>query len=172
VKGAIGIPDLDSFLVGFSADTVVTGLDSIPDDREPPSPTLLHLSFDTMVGIGFALLGLGAWLGLAWWRRRELPRSRWFLRAVAVSGAAAVLAMECGWIVTEVGRQPWVVYGQMRTEEAVTGAEGIWISFASVLVLYTLLGTATALVLRGMARRWREEDVGEREVPYGPRRTP
>src|SRR5215212_429927 len=68
VKGAIGIPGLDSFLVGWSTDTKVTGLDQIPDDEEPPAHTMLHLAFDTMVGIGSALLVLGLWLGVAWWR--------------------------------------------------------------------------------------------------------
>ncbi len=71
VKGAIGIPGLDSFLVGFSTDTEVTGLNSIPDDEEPPAHTMLHLAFDAMVGIGSALLALGAWFAFVWWRRRE-----------------------------------------------------------------------------------------------------
>jgi cytochrome bd ubiquinol oxidase subunit I len=167
VKGAIGIPDLDSFLVGFSADTEVTGLDEIPADERPPANTLLHLSFDTMVGIGTALLLLGVWLGWAWWKRRDFPRTPWFLRAVAVSGVASVIALWCGWIVTEVGRQPWIVQGYMRTEEAVTEAEGIWFAFAGVLLLYAALGTTAILVLRSMSRRWREgEDV---DAPYSPR---
>jgi cytochrome d ubiquinol oxidase subunit I len=172
VKGAIEIPDLDSYLVGFSADTVVTGLDRIPDDEEPPSPTLLHLAFDAMVGIGFALLALGTWLGIAWWRRRDLPRSVWFLRAGAGAGVAAVVALECGWIVTEVGRQPWVVTGYLRTEDAVTSADGIWFTFAGTLLLYTALGIATVVVLRGMSRRWRAEEIPEQDVPYGPRPEP
>jgi cytochrome bd ubiquinol oxidase subunit I len=167
VKGAIKIPDLDSYLVGFSADTKVVGLESVPPRDRPPSPTLLHLAFDLMVGLAFGLLALGAWFGIAG-RRRALPASRWFLRLAAASGAAAVLALECGWIVTEVGRQPWVVYERLRTADAVTEAGGIWISFAAVLVLYALLGTATAVVLRGMARRWREAEVEEADVPYGP----
>ena len=75
VKGAIGIPGLDSLLVGFSTDTVVTGLEDIPPDERPPANTLLHLAFDAMVGIGFALLALAAWLAFAWWRRRDLPRT-------------------------------------------------------------------------------------------------
>ena len=83
VKYGIGIPGLDSFLVGFSTDTVVTGLDQIPDDEEPPANTMLHLAFDAMVGIGSALLVLGAWLGFAWWRKRDIPETKWFLRAVA-----------------------------------------------------------------------------------------
>src|SRR5680860_1656465 len=170
VKAAIPIPDLDSFLVGFSAGTEVTGLEDIPADERPPADTLLHLSFDAMVGIGTALLALAVWLAFAWWRRRDIPRTPWFLRAVAVSGVGAIVALWAGWIVTEVGRQPWIVQGFMRTSEAVTEAEGIWFAFAGVLILYAGLGTGAVLVLRAMSRRWRaeEEDAGDSEVPYGP----
>jgi cytochrome d ubiquinol oxidase subunit I len=168
VKGAIGIPGLDSFLVGWSTDTKVTGLDSVPPQDRPPANTLLHWAFDAMVGICTLLIGLGLWLGWAWWRRRDFPSSRWFLRAVAASGVGAVVALECGWIVTEVGRQPWVVYEVMRTKDAVTGASGVWITFSAVLVLYTALAIATVLVLRTMAHRWRTAEIGEAEVPYGP----
>jgi cytochrome d ubiquinol oxidase subunit I len=170
VKFAIPIPDLDSFLVGFSADTHVTGLNDIPKDERPPANTLLHLAFDTMVGIGTALLLLGAWVAFVWWKKRDIPRTPWFLRAVAVSGAGAILALWCGWIVTEVGRQPWIVQGYMRTSEAVTDAGGIWFSFGLVLLLYAALGTAAILVLRGMSRRWREAGGAEPEqgAPYGP----
>ena len=172
VKGGIGIPGFDSWLVGFSTDTKVIGLDSVPPDERPPANTLLHLSFDAMVGIGTALMGLGLWLGIAWWRKRDIPQTRWFLRAVAVSGVAAIVAMECGWIVTEVGRQPWVVQGIMRTEDAITGASGVWVTFSIVLVLYTLLGIATVVVLRKMAQRWRETPADSVQVPYGPRDDP
>jgi cytochrome bd ubiquinol oxidase subunit I len=168
VKGGIGIPGLDSFLVGFDTDTKVTGLDSVPADERPPFNTLLHWCFDIMVGIGTALIALGAWLAFVWWRRRDIPSTPWFLRAVAVSGVAAVVAMECGWIVTEVGRQPWVVYGVMRTEDAVTGASGVWVTFGVVLAIYAALGVATVLILRTMSRRWRTAGEAEVEVPYGP----
>jgi cytochrome d ubiquinol oxidase subunit I len=169
VKGGIGIPGLDSFLVGFSTDTKVTGLDTVPPDDRPPANTMLHWAFDAMVGICTLLIGLGLWLGFVWWRKRDIPQTKWFLRAVALSGAAAVVALECGWIVTEVGRQPWVVYNVMRTEDAITGASGVWVTFSVVLVLYALLGTATVVTLRAMARRWRAEDVDDTDVPYGPR---
>jgi cytochrome bd ubiquinol oxidase subunit I len=168
VKGAIGLPGVDSLLAGFSTDTVVKGLDSFPDDQEPPSPTLIHLSFDAMVGIGFALLALAAWFAIAWRRKRDIPATPWFLRAAALAGVAAVLALECGWIVTEVGRQPWIVNGFMRTEEAVTPAQGIWWVFGFTLLLYVALGVIAGVVLRGMARRWREEAAAEIEVPYSP----
>ncbi len=169
VKFGIGIPDLDSFLVGFSADTVVTGLDQIPEDERPPSPTLLHLAFDAMVGIGTGLMLLVTWFAFAWWRKRSLPESRWFWRAAAGAGVASVVALECGWIVTEVGRQPWIVYGVMRTEDAVTGASGLWLSLTIVVLLYAALGAGTVLALRAMSRRWREEgDDADAGVPYGP----
>jgi cytochrome d ubiquinol oxidase subunit I len=168
VTGGIKVPGLDSLLVGFSTDTKVTGWNSVPPKDRPPSPTLLHLAFNAMVGIGSALLLLGAWLAFSWWRRRDLPRTVWFLRSGAVAGVGAVVALECGWIVTEVGRQPWTVYKLLRTEDAVTGATGIWLSLTVVLVLYTALGVATVIALRAMARRWREGDAEEDEVPYGP----
>ncbi|HSK50502.1 MAG TPA: cytochrome ubiquinol oxidase subunit I [Solirubrobacterales bacterium] len=170
VKWGIGIPDLDSFLVGWSADTVVTGLNDIPPDERPPANTLLHLSFDAMVGIGTGLMLLALWLAWAWWKRREIPATPWFLRAVAVSGGGAIVALWCGWIVTEVGRQPWIVQDYMRTSEAVTEADGIWFAFAAVLILYTALGTTAILILRSMSRRWREGGAApEGEGPYAPR---
>jgi cytochrome bd ubiquinol oxidase subunit I len=169
VKGGIGIPGFDSWLVGFSTDTEVIGLDSVPPEDRPPANTLLHWAFDAMVGICSALILLGLWLGITWWRKRDIPKTPWFLRAVAVSGVAAIVALECGWIVTEVGRQPWIVYEILRTKDAVTDASGVWVSLAVVLVVYTALGTATVLVLRTMTRRWRAAEADEVDVPYGPR---
>jgi cytochrome d ubiquinol oxidase subunit I len=169
VKGGIGIPGLDSWLVGFSTDTKVIGLDSVPPDDRPPANTMLHWAFDAMVGICSALILLGLWLGISWWRKRDIPKTPWFLRATAVSGVAAIVALECGWIVTEVGRQPWIVYEVMRTEDAVTQADGVWVSLGVVLLVYTALGIATVIVLRAMSRRWREAQVDDVDVPYGPR---
>ena len=146
----------------------MTGLDSVPPDERPPANTMLHWAFDTMVGICTILIALGAWLGFAWWRRRDIPQTKWFLRACALSGAAAVVALECGWIITEVGRQPWIVYQVMRTSDAVTQANGIWITFSLVLAIYAALGAILIISLRAMSRRWRSEDGREDEVPYGP----
>jgi cytochrome d ubiquinol oxidase subunit I len=172
VKGGIGIPGFDSFLVGWSTSTQVTGLDSVPADDRPPFNTMLHWAFDTMVGICTVLIGLGAWLAIGWWRKRDFPQTKWFLRATAVSGLLAVIALECGWIVTEVGRQPWIVYNVMRTSDAVTHASGVWVTFGVILGLYVVLGAALIITLMAMSRRWRsagEEDV---EVPYGPEAGP
>jgi cytochrome bd ubiquinol oxidase subunit I len=166
VKYGIGLPDVDSILVGFSPDTVVTGLDQIPSDEQPPAKTLLHWAFDTMVMVASGLMLLV--LVFAWvaWRKKRLPEGKWFYRVAAISGVGAIVALECGWIVTEVGRQPWVVYGRLRTEDAVTGASGVWVSFSVIVVVYLALGTATVLILRRMTRRWREHE--EVSVPYGP----
>ena len=171
VKLAIPIPDLDSFLVGFSPDTKVTGLNSIPPDERPPVNTFLHNSFDAMVGIGTALMLLALWFGWGWWKHRDIPQTPWFLKAVSVSGAGAILALWSGWIVTEVGRQPWIVNGYMKTSEAVTQASGIWAAFAFTLLLYAAIGTIAVLVLRRMSKRWREAgEAGAEDVPspYSP----
>ncbi len=80
-----------------------------------------------------------------------------------------MIALWCGWIVTEVGRQPWIVQGFMRTADAVTPAKGIWFAFAAVLLLYAAVGTAAILVLRAMSRRWREgTEEPEGGTPYAP----
>jgi cytochrome d ubiquinol oxidase subunit I len=132
-----------------------------------------------MVGIGTALVALGLWALVIWRRRRDLARSRWFLRAASVAGVAAILALEAGWIVTEVGRQPWVVYGILRTRDAVTQSGGVRVTFTIVIVLYAVLGIATLIALRALARRWAAADLaaGGRDtaggghldaVPYGP----
>jgi cytochrome d ubiquinol oxidase subunit I len=172
VEGGIGIPGFDSFLVGWSTSTKVTGLDSVPPNDRPPADTMLHWAFDTMVGVCSLLILLALWLGIGWWRKRDFPQSRWFLRATAVSGIASVIALECGWIVTEVGRQPWIVYNVMRTSDAVTHAHGIWITFGLILALYVGLGATLIISLRAMSRRWRRDDAALDDVPYGPESGP
>ncbi len=172
VKGGIGIPGFDSFLVGWSTSTQVTGLDSVPPDDRPPFNTMLHWAFDTMVGICSVLILLALWLGIGWWRKKDFPQSKWFLRATAVSGIAAIVALECGWIVTEVGRQPWIVYNVMRTSDAVTQASGVWVTFVLIVGLYTALGVTLVIVLRTMSRRWRSEDAQDDPGPYSPEAPP
>jgi cytochrome d ubiquinol oxidase subunit I len=168
VYGGVRIPGLDSLLVGFSTQTKVTGWNTVPPAQRPPLPWLLHLSFDVMVGIGTLLLLAGLWALYTWWRRRALPRARLFWVAGAVSGVAAVVAMECGWIVTEVGRQPWVVYRLQTTAAASTTNGGVLASLTATVVLYAVLGTATIAILRLLARRWRRPSGPEPDVPYGP----
>jgi len=168
VKGGIGIPGFDSFLVGWSTSTQVVGLDSVPPDDRPPDNTMLHWAFDTMVGICTVLILLGLWLGIGWWRKKDFPQSKWFLRATATSGVLAVVALECGWIVTEVGRQPWIVYNVMRTSDAVTHASGVWVTFGLIVALYLALGATLIITLRAMSRRWRDADEDDVGGPYDP----
>jgi cytochrome d ubiquinol oxidase subunit I len=168
VKFGVEIPGLASFLADYSTDTVIKGLSSVPP-RDRPAANVVHLAFDAMVGIATALLALVGWFAFVWWRRRELPTSRWFLRAASVAGVASVVAMEAGWVVTEVGRQPWVIQDVLRTEDAVTRSDGVWVTLTVTVLLYVAVGTAAVLVLRGMSSRWRKQDEAEPEVPYGPR---
>lgn len=168
LRGALHIPDGLSLLVHLDPNGYVSGLDRVPPELRPPV-TIVHLAFDVMVLIGFALLGLGLWLGYCWWRHRELPRSRWFLRAVAVSGVAAVTAMEAGWVTTEVGRQPWIVYQVLRVNDAVNPAPGLGWGLVAVLVVYAALTAATMFVLLRLARTPvptapQERDVAEFQV--------
>jgi len=178
VVGGFPIPNLASLIAGFSPDTVITGLDSVPPDQRPPA-SIVHLAWDTMVGLGTALVVLSGWALLVRLRRRDYATARWFLRASALAGVAAILALEAGWIVTEVGRQPWVVYGYLRTADAVTHASGVRVTFVGVVALYSALGVATIVTLLALKRRWAIADTAaggrafdglapDDAVPYGP----
>jgi cytochrome bd ubiquinol oxidase subunit I len=167
IRYAVEIPGLASFLAGFDVNTVVIGLDRIPPGEQPPL-TIVHLAWDTMLACGFTLLGLGVWYGILRLRRRDPTETRWFLRGASIAGFLAVVALEAGWIVTEVGRQPWIVWGRLRTADAVTTARGIEVSLVAVTILYLVLGIATIAVLRGLSRRWSGEAVSESDLPYGP----
>ena len=144
-------------------------LDSVPPDLRPPV-NVVHLAYNAMIGIGSALLLLALWLGWAWWRRRRIPDTPWFLRAVAVSGVAAVVAMESGWIVTEVGRQPFIVYGVLRTADAVSPAPGLYLGFSAVVLIYVVLTVLTVVVLRRLARSHTTPAPQEADEPEPARR--
>jgi len=151
LRYAIEIPDGLSLLARWDPDGEIQGLDRVPEGDRPPVG-IVHWAFQIMVGAGLALLALGGWAAWAWWRRRDLPRSAWFLRGAAVSGLAAVTALEAGWVTTEVGRQPWVVYGVLRTRDAVNPAPGLIYGYLLVLAVYAVLTVVTVLVLRRLAR--------------------
>jgi cytochrome d ubiquinol oxidase subunit I len=147
LRFAIVLPHVLAFLAKGDPNASIAGLDSVPVADRPEAVALIHLAFDTMVGIGFLLLGLGVWLLVRWIRRRGPPASRWFLRAALVAGPGAVVAMECGWITTEVGRQPWIVYNVMRTSDAVNTAPGLYWGLVVLLIVYTGLTAVTLFVL-------------------------
>ena len=137
---------------------MVQGLDSVPTDDQPTVAEVntVHLAWDLMVGMGTLLFLLSAWYGLSWLFRRDMPKSRWFLRIAAAAGIASVVSMEAGWVVSEVGRQPWIVYNVMRVEDAATANTGVWIMSVLVGALYIGLGITTILILRKMSRRFRD----------------
>lgn len=166
VRYGIQIPNLGSLISTGSPDARVVGLDDLPEGAELPA-SIVHLSFQLMVGIGFSLVALVLWYWFRRWRGADLlDGSTWFRRGVVVAGPAAMTALIAGWIVTEVGRQPWIVYGVMRVDEAVTDAGWIWWSLTTIVVVYASMTVFGAVVLRAMSRRWREG--GEMRVPYGP----
>ena len=157
VRYGVRIPALASWLAGHRTRTRIEGLDAIPAAVRPADrlANVVHLSFDLMVSTAFLLLGLAAWFGVAWVRRRDLPRSRWFLRAAAAAGVVSVVCLEAGWVVTEVGRQPWTVHGLLLTRDAVTTSGNVWVFLFVTVAILTGVGVAAVLVLRAMARRWR-----------------
>ena len=176
VSGGIKIPGLASILSDPSdwTDTEIQGLDSFPADERPTTRQVntVHLAWDVMVLFGTALFLLSLWFAASWLFKRDMPKTKWFLRFASVAGIASILAMEAGWVVTEVGRQPWIVRDYMKVEEAATTNEGIWVTFIGVTILYVALGITTVLVLRAMSRRFREQEDQEGDIPYGPRSGP
>jgi cytochrome bd ubiquinol oxidase subunit I len=160
VKYGIEIPKLLSLLADHDPNGEVQGLDTVPPEDRPPVNTT-RLSFQAMVFIGTGLAALAAVFLLTWWRHRRLPRLRLFYWALLAAGPLALIAMICGWITTEVGRQPWIVYELMRTEEAVTDAEGVPFVAAGLLAVYLSLAVAVAWLLRRLAARPPETEVGE-----------
>jgi cytochrome d ubiquinol oxidase subunit I len=156
VEYGIALPNLLSLLAYHDPDAEVRGLDAVPPDDQPPI-NVVRIAFQTMVGIGFGLAALAAWFLVTWVRRRRPPASYWFYRAVIAAGPLSVVALISGWVVTEVGRQPWVVYEVMRTEEAVTGADGVLIGYGAVVAVYAGLGLVTWWILRRLARTPLEE---------------
>ena len=151
LRGAIVIPHALALLAYGDPNATVKGLDSVPADQQPPANTV-HVAFDLMVGAGGALLGLAGWFAWSWRRRRALPASRWFLRGAVLAGPAAAAAMEAGWVTTEVGRQPWAVYGILRTDQAVSTAPGLFAGFYVLLAVYAVLTVSTVYVLLRMSR--------------------
>ncbi|GIW95159.1 MAG: cytochrome ubiquinol oxidase subunit I [Pirellulaceae bacterium] len=148
---AIEIPGMLSWLAYGDVNAVVRGLNEFPPEDTPPV-AVVHWAFQIMVGIGLLLLALSGWVVGALFRNKRLPSSRSFLWAVVASGPLAICAMQAGWVVTEVGRQPWIVQGVMRTAEAVTEVPGIRWMFAASLAIYALLGIGVVVVLRLLAR--------------------
>lgn len=164
VRYGLQIPRGLSLLAYHDPDAVVAGLDQVPPEERPPV-AVVRPAFQAMVAAGFLLLALVAWFGLARWRgHRRLPESRWFWVGAVAAGPLAAAALEAGWIVTEVGRQPWIVFGLMRVDEAVTAAPGIRYGYLVLLAVYAALTVATVYVLRRLASGPVPEELAGREI--------
>jgi cytochrome d ubiquinol oxidase subunit I len=143
---AIQIPGGLSFLAFGDPDAEVKGLEEFPREDWPNVP-IVHLAFQIMVGLGTYLALLSLWVAWAAWRRRDLTGNRWLLRATALAAPMGFIAIEAGWTVTEVGRQPWTIYGVLRTADAVTPMPGLMYPFLLFTVLYCFLGGIVAWLL-------------------------
>jgi cytochrome d ubiquinol oxidase subunit I len=163
VKYGIKIPKLLSLLAFHNPNAVVKGLDTVPADRQPPV-NVVRVSFQLMVGIGTLLAALGAIYLFVRIRRKRLPGSAWFYRALVLAGPASVVALIAGWVTTEVGRQPWVVYKVMLTDEAVTGASGIPVGYATLAAIYVGVGIGVLWILRRLARMPMDPPGAERDA--------
>lgn len=143
---ALEIPHGLSLLAYHDPHAIVRGLDDVPRDEWPPV-AIVHLAFQIMVGLGTYMALVSLWVAVAAWRGRDLARERRLLRAVALAAPMGFVCIEAGWTVTEVGRQPWIIYGVMRTADAVTPMPGLIVPFLLFTVLYVFLGVIVVWLL-------------------------
>lgn len=146
----IRIPDGLSLLTYFNPNAKIIGLNSVPIKDQPPVNPV-HISFDIMVGIGFLLFFIALWVAWSWHRNHALPENRFFLGLTLASGPLAAVALEAGWVTTEVGRQPWIVYHIMRVSQAVNPAPGLWFGLPVLIVIYGTLTVVLVFALRRLA---------------------
>jgi cytochrome bd ubiquinol oxidase subunit I len=147
MRWGVEVPYALSLLAHHDVRAEVTGLDAFPREDWPPVEAV-HLAFDVMVALGVAMLALAAWAAWLRWRRGRLPDTPGFLRAMVAAGPAGFVAVEAGWVVTEMGRQPWIVYRVMRTADAVTPMPGLAVTFTLLTVVYLLLSVVLVVLLR------------------------
>lgn len=145
VKYEIRIPNLLSFLASNDFNAAVTGLNEYPEDEQPP--LIIHYLFDVMVVIGVLMMFLSVTYVIGKWRKWKWIESKWFNVLVVLSGPLSVIAIEAGWWLAELGRQPWILYGLMRTEEGATTANGVEYLFIAFAVVYLVLAIGTVVVL-------------------------
>ena len=161
IRFGVEIPHALSLLAFHSWNAKVQGLNTVaPADRPPVN--VVRLSFQTMVGIGTLLALLGVVFVAIRIRRRRLPESRWFYRALVAAGPLSVVALIAGWVTTEVGRQPWVVYRVMPTADAVTGAGGIPVGYTVLALTYLVVAVGLVWMLRRLAAVPLEPDEAAR----------
>ena len=140
------IPGLLSYMIGGNTATIVKGLDQFPKTDQPPV-LITHLAFQLMVGFGILMFGISILYFFVLWKKGNFEKSRWLLRLFAFATPLGFLAVEAGWVVTESGRQPWIIYGILRTNEAITPMPGIQYSFYLFTAVYFSLSIVVILLL-------------------------
>jgi len=172
VRYAIEIPKASSFILKHDWNAPLAGLDTVPDDLEPPVP-MLFWSFRIMVGIGFAMLGIGLWS--LWGRLRgRLYDMPWLHRAAVLMGPSGFAAVLAGWITTEVGRQPFVIYGLLRTADAASPLDAPAVAaslLAFIIVYFTVFGIGVWYILKLMGKAPQPGEYGVKRGDVGPIRT-
>lgn len=144
---AVKVPDGLNLLMGESSKTEIPGLDTLPRN-DWPNVRLVHWSFDVMVGAGMAMLLVALWAGWIWVRTRKMPDSNAFLTTLFLASPLGFVAVETGWMVTELGRQPWVIYRVMRVQDAVTPMPGLFVPFTVFTLLYVFLAVILVILMR------------------------
>ena len=150
-RWALEVPYALSLLAFHDPDAEVRGLRSVPPTERPPV-AVVHLAFQVMVGLGSAMALVSLWAAWTAWRRRDFAEQRALLLPLAVVTPFGFIATEAGWIVTEVGRQPWVVQGLMRTSDAVTPMPGFVVPLVVFTLLYLGLGAIVVALLASLVR--------------------
>ena len=172
VHYAIAIPKASSLILKHDLDAPLAGLDTVPREDQPPVGVVFW-SFRVMVGIGFAMLGVGMWSLFARWRKR-LYDWPWLHRAALVMGPSGFVAVIAGWVTTEVGRQPWTVYGLLRTSDSVSPLDAPAVAMsliAFVVVYFAVFGIGTWYILKLMSAPPHTGEMGVKRTEKGPVRT-
>jgi cytochrome bd ubiquinol oxidase subunit I len=164
-KYSIEIPAGLSVLSFHDPNAVVQGLNDFPRELWP-NVTIVHLAFQVMVGLGMLMMLAALWGLFVWQRKRALPDGKWFLRSLVALAPAGMIAIEAGWVVTEVGRQPWIIQGVMKTAEAVTPMPGLVVPFVAFTLLYIFLSVIVVwLLIRQVAKSPREYEPEAAHAP-------
>ncbi len=171
---SIEIPYALSFLAHADFNAEIKGLKEFPPENWPPV-AITHFAFQIMVGAGMVMMAVGLLGGWLAWRKKGLPDQRWYLRLVMLSGPLGIIAIQTGWIVTEVGRQPWIIHGYLRTADAVTPMPGLVVPFTTFTILYIFLSIVVVYLLKRQVFESPrilpdppESGTGQKEVQHAP----
>jgi cytochrome d ubiquinol oxidase subunit I len=159
VKYAIELPGFLSFLAFGNFDAEVQGLNDFPENERPPV-AITHYSFQIMVILGMLMFGVAALYFLFLWKWKYVLDKKWWLKLLVIMIPTGYLAIEAGWIVTELGRQPWIIYKVMRTKDALTSMPGLIYPLTSITIVYIAL-TLLSVFLLSRQIRFVNQDISK-----------